>query len=368
MLAVPLALTLLLAVPVTVGQFRTSDRPPIQSTPAADAPITGFGGYNWQGSVTSISARWRVPTILQPSPPGYASTWIGAQTSVDTQGFIQLGTVEQDAGPARTGSAGPSPHAPEYLAFWSDTQRDYFPVLLGSVAPGSLVSASMVKSSSGWKLTLTDNRRRLATGLLVKVSHVAPYNLAEWLQEDPAMTLSAGQDTPYPAISSVTFDKLAVNGHRPRLSFGDAEALCTSNGVFLVPTRFAGDSFTFVPAAGAGRQYLADALALDDAESRYDVTLQSWPKDSPATRRAAVQALASAISTNRSVVASQAWPSSAQPSVDRVVKVQEAGLGYLNFWLSSGGVASGDPPDIPPIDRVTPAADQLRSALGLPPL
>jgi hypothetical protein len=362
------SLILLSAFHMKAGGTCTGDCSPIQSPSTAQAPITGFGGYNWQGTVTSMSARWRVPTILPSSRPGYASTWIGVQTSVNSQGFIQLGTVEQEVGPEPSGSTAVSPRPPEYFAFWSDTQRDFFPVSLGPVAPGSLVSALMVKSSSGWKLTLSDNRRRLATGLPVRVSHTAPYNQAEWLQEDPAMTLAAGHDTPYPAISPVTFDGLVVNGRQPRLSFDDAQALSSSNGVFLVPSRFVDDSFTLVPAAGAAEQYLRDAISLDNANSQYDVALQSWEKDSPTTRRAVIQALVSAISTDRSAFANQAWPPSDQSLVDQVVKVQGAALGYLNFWLTSGGVATGNPPDIPPFDRVTPAADRLRSALGLPPL
>jgi hypothetical protein len=361
-----LSLILLLAVQVTGGTGQGNGSP-IQSPPAAEAPITGFGGYNWDGIVTSISARWNVPTILQSSAPGYASTWIGAQTPVNNQGFIQLGTLEQD-GPEQSGSAAASPHSPQYFAFWSDTQRGFHPVSLGTVVPGSLVSASMVKSPSGWRLTLSDNLRRLATGLLVRDSPSHPYNQAEWLQEDPVMTASVGRDLPYPALSPVAFIDLVVNGHHPRLSFDDAQALSSSNGVFVVPSRFTDDSFTMGPAVGAAKQYLRDALSLDNANIPFEATLRSWNKDSAATKRTAVQAFVAAISANRSALAGQVWPRSAQPLIDQVVKVQAAAVGFLNFWLTSGGVASGDPPTIPSVDLITPTADRLRSVLGLPPL
>lgn len=361
------SLIVVLAASVT-GGTDGDNASPIQSPPAAQAPITGFGGYNWDGTVTSIGAQWNVPTILPSSAPGYASTWIGAQTPVNDRGFIQLGTLEQDGGAEQPRSAASSPHAPQYFAFWSDTQRGFHPVILGTVAPDSLISAAMVKSPSGWKLTLTDNLRRLATGLLVRDSPSDPYNQAEWLQEDPVMTVSVGHDLPYPALSPVAFIDLAVNGHHPRLSFDDAQALSSSNGIFMVPSRFTHDSFTMAPAAGAAKQYLRDALSLDNANIPFAAALRSWHTESAATKRAAVQAFVAAISANRSALAGQAWPPSARPLIGQVVKVQKAAVGFLNFWLTSGGVASGDPPAIPSVDLITPTADRLRSVLGLPPL
>src|SRR5579863_1766322 len=61
------------------------------------APFTGFGGYNWFGTVTDLGAQWRVPTISSTSSPGYASTWIGVQNGVNNQ-FVQVGVTENDFG------------------------------------------------------------------------------------------------------------------------------------------------------------------------------------------------------------------------------------------------------------------------------
>jgi hypothetical protein len=42
-------------------------------------PLTGFGGYQWFGAVTQISAHWVVPSFVSKWVLGQASTWVGAK-------------------------------------------------------------------------------------------------------------------------------------------------------------------------------------------------------------------------------------------------------------------------------------------------
>src|SRR5580700_6971360 len=204
------------------------------------APITGFGGYNWYGKVSNISAQWRVPAISSSSKAGYASTWIGVQNEVNNQ-FVQIGVTENYYGD------GPV----QYQAFWSDLAEGFSPQNFGDVSPGDLVSVSMVRSNRGWALDFVDKSRHLKGKRFVKLSQSVPFTQGEWIQEDPSPSTNTAQDLPYPHISNVAFQGLRVNGVAPKLNTSDGQVLIASDGTIRVPSAFRHDSFSLTAPTGA---------------------------------------------------------------------------------------------------------------------
>jgi len=81
-----------------------------------------LAGYVWHGHVRAVAAAWTVPGILDRSPDGHASTWIGAQApgSASPGPFIQVGITEDRFGPTSLGA-----HPRLYQAFWSATQLKF---------------------------------------------------------------------------------------------------------------------------------------------------------------------------------------------------------------------------------------------------
>ena len=331
----------------------------------AIAPITGFGGYNWKGDVNSISARWQVPTIDPASHAGYAATWIGAQATVSDRAFVQLGIIEHQMGPVRSDhSRGNS----EYEAFWSDSNRHYFPVELGAVLPGTIVNAAMTRTGSGWKLTLSDGARQLASGLNVHQATAVPYDQGEWIQEDPPPTNMATHDVPYPAMSTVTFQQLRINGGVPQLTFADAKALASNAGVDLVPTQISSDTFSLLPATGAAKQWLVDAVSIDDAGARLERELSHWSRDTETERAQAVAAYVSAITDNASILAEQTWPDSVRADMSQELQDLGRSIDFLKGWLTLVRANETSIPANPVGHEVTAEADRIREALGLPPV
>ena len=229
----------------------------LTGTPAAQGATTGaipgggFGGYRyWPTSVRSVEATWQVPVVLEGSPDGNASTWIGAQNDRGGYPFIQVGTVEE----AFFGL-----HAS--FAFWSDTTVGFHPqIMFGPIHGGDTVAVDMQRHGGTWHLSVDDltSQKILATN--VSYGAGAAFTQAEWLQEDPVpdapgtTNLIAGSDSPYPKLSNARFTQVLLNGHAPVLELGNGQTLMATGGVFRVPTVFDGDAFGLLPPVGLGRR------------------------------------------------------------------------------------------------------------------
>jgi hypothetical protein len=295
----------------TPGAKASTSPLPIPST-----PFTGFGGYDWFGTTTSISARWVVPTILtteQNEQGVSASTWIGSQSST-TNAFIQLGVTEQ-----RFTSAPPA-----YEAFWSDTRLGFLAQPIHVVAAGDDVSASMTQGAAGWTLQIDDLTADWTRTVRTDDEAGAHFTQGQWLQEDPPPSLHTARDLPYPATTLVAFTDVKINGRTPVLPFDDAQALSGFGGIFLVPTSFRDDGFALPPAHGAARQYLADAARYDAVLETVDNALiASSEPPSAAQRRRAVGRLVDAMTAFDSSLATQTWPASAAADMRQLVHADE---------------------------------------------
>jgi Peptidase A4 family len=322
------------------------------------APITGFGGYNWFGKVSDISAQWRVPTISSTSKAGYASTWIGVQNEVNNQ-FVQIGVTENDYGD------GPA----QYLAFWSDLAEGFSPQNFGDVSPGDLVSVSMVRSNRGWALDFVDKSRHLKGKRFVKLSQSVPFTQGEWIQEDPSPSTNTAQDLPYPHISDVAFQRLQVNGDAPKLTMSDAQVLIASGGTIRVPTAYHDDSFSLVAPTGAAGQYLGDEQSLDAALSEFNLQLATWNSASASEEEAVASSLSNALKSDVTSLSSQTWPASSSAAVRRLIQSDRTQLNDLKSWAHDDYDTRG--PAFTrfqqQFNRSSNLVDDLRLSLGLPP-
>jgi hypothetical protein len=330
-----------------------------QMASASFHPPTGFGGYNWFGNVTQVSARWRVPSIASTSAAGHASTWIGAQDDDAQPPFIQLGTTEDKFSPTQT----------FYNAFWSDPHVGFHPQPIERIRGNDLVSAAMVRQPSGWELTFDDLSSGQDKRLTVHYGVGASFNQAEWLQEDPtADTNTAAVDLPYPAMATVTFHDLRVDTQVPSLYLINGATLLANGGVFLVPSAVQHDAFSLRPPRGAADSYLVAASKLDAVIAAFQVDTLHWTSLSHAKRFDAAFTLYGAYGINAFDLAFHRWPAKAHKAVlalfhqdqrvqHAVVAWTHSGLSITSNSFTTMSIAQGD----------GPLADQVRAELGLPP-
>jgi hypothetical protein len=322
-------------------------------------PSTGFGGYSKTGKVREIGASWKVPEILSSSKPGVASTWIGAQTSVNND-FIQIGVNEFAF---KSG-------APAYQLFWSDTAEKFHPHNLGDVHAGELINVSMTKNATGWRLRVRNQSKSLSVSKQVNYAASVSFTMAEWIQENPAPAMVSARDTPYPNIDNVTFQKLKVNGRSPRLQRSDGQVLIASSGAIRVPTLVLHDSFTFLAPKGAARQYLIDARRLDAGVSIFDAAEVRWSTTSTKERRQDVLALIDILKKNVGVFESQTWPKATRAPLSKLDTLTTSEISEFQAW--SRTTMSLDAPDYTKFMAALPEhddlVDQIRASLDLPPL
>ncbi len=343
------------------------------SNRSATSPIplsnpNGFGGYVWRGQVTAVGAQWRVPSVSASAAIGWSGTWIGVQGRSGQ--FIQLGTYSNQApGLAGTG--------PQYGVFYSDTTAGFRALTITRLSrPGDRIAFAMHETSTGWALDVHDLTAGWAKHLDVPYRPGGTYNLAEWIQEDPSEALSSGTNAPYAVTSVVSVDHLAVDGRPPHLSYLDASALLTSNGVYLVPTAEVDDGFTLAPAHGFERQYLQDVQASDAKlsallipvdENDFSV-LQAGGQLSPAALanlRVVIGQVASVYAKVAMQLGEQSWPARALPAIQREERVGVAYAAMLRAWAADQGSVQS----LPGLLHYLPfrrAVTQARHALGLP--
>jgi len=327
-------------------------------TPVYIAPLTGFAGYHWLGDVHQISAQWRVPAIAAKTSVGHASTWIGAQGNGDNSPFIQVGVTEDKGGP---GDA-------FYEEFWSDTAVSFHPHPLGVVDPGDLISASMTRENQGWSLTVDDQTSKTPVTKLIAYGVGASFTSGEWIQEDPTDSAQAAVDLPYPETSTVSFQRLMVNGQPPHLDLTDGQVLIAADGIILVPSTVRQDAFTLAPPTGVAATYLHDAAGLDAAVSAYSVEIASWSSLPLATRTIDVQHLSAAYQTNASELKAQQWPRAARPDVLVLTNQLLRLVSDLRAWTAAGLQTKGNVYLTLRSDQeIAPVADKVRADLGLPP-
>lgn len=337
------------AVLATVLVACSGERHPL-SVP--NTPVTGFGGYHLRAPVTELEGDWVVPAITGGSPTAHASTWIGAQNQDDA--FIQIGTTEDDW----LGK-------PAYNAFWSDTDVGFRPQELLPLRPGDEVSARLVKGATGWSGTIEDS----TTGRVVSVPpsvHYAPYSamqVSEWAQEDPAIP-DGSDDEPYPNMTQVTFTNLKANNQAPPLSYKDATALASPNGIVLIPSGVQNNSFRLQQGTPSQEQYLRNIGALDLA---YNLFAEPGVRGGGTTAGNG-RALIGAIDTFDSQVSTEQWPANSVLDIQRLVAHDRTLVQDLQTW-EAAGESRARLTQVSADTQLNPQlSNAIRADLGIPPI
>ena len=339
----------------------------VSTRPTLFVPVTGFGGYIWRGTTHEIAAQWVVPTILGITPDASASTWIGAQDRLGGA-FVQLGTIEEE----RALPASPLDWEPHYLAFWSDTSLGFRARSIGVVFASDRVSADMVRKPTGWVLMFSDSTKGWNRTIDTRYGDKQSFSEGEWLQEDPAVSLRAAADLPYPMMTSTLFYHLTINGHRPGLSYRDARILLATGGIFMVPTVIYNDAFALNPAQGAAREYLADVAQFAAQVEGFLLPLsERGSRISNTERQSDLAKVFAAYEAFDAQLSSQDWPSSVEGNVIAVVLANERFIHDLRRYgpklLSARDLGPESARFGSDLQLLIRAEAALHAKLGLPP-
>jgi hypothetical protein len=329
----------------------------------SDAPFGPFAGYVWIGSVHSIGASFTVPRIASGSPLSEASSWIGVQGAGPPARFVQIGEIE-----SRLWSRQKQKTADVYATFWSDTAHHFKPQSLFGVSPGDTLSAALTLAHKHWMLAITDDTSRNKARFSIDDEADAPFNQAEWLQEDPGRENDHAR---YPQMAPPVFQDLTVDAAKPSRAILLSQWMSV-NDRDLAPTTLHDGSFTLgqAPAASAGAaQYLRLFAVAGAAFDKFETERPSW------TVKAAYQQIATASSQFitathsgiRSLVAAR-WSKQIRRLVRSFAHMTNILLEHARppTLLTASSFAAWNSKLTEASDRAVPAAAKLRLALGLP--
>ena len=239
----------------------------------SDAPFGPFAGYAWIGSVHSAGASFTVPRIASGSARNEASTWIGVQGQGPPARFVQIGAIER-----RLWSRQKQETVDGYGTFWSDTARHFEPQPLFLVSAGDTLSATLTLANKRWTLAITDDTSGKHARFSIGDEAGAPFNQAEWTQEDPGRKNDHAR---YPQMAAPVFQDLTVNSAKPSPVVLRSQWMSVNHSN-LAPTVPREDSFTLkrAPAvSAAAAQYLR--LSAAAAADRFETERANWNAKTP---------------------------------------------------------------------------------------
>jgi hypothetical protein len=321
----------------------------------------GFAGYQAIEPVTTISADFKIPTVLPGSAEGVASTWIGASSNLSA--FIQVGAVE--AAHSSSGHGGGA--IDRYEAFWSDTRLDFAPHPLGILESGDEVSVQMSQTGEGWLLRLRDKTSGFVTSFQSHYGAGLRFDISSWMQEDPISRLKPFENLQYPQLAATNFSKLEVNGTVPTLRLNNAVAMFVSGGPILVPAPVKDDGFSVVPPTGYAKQYLIDVAPYNLSLVIYLYSLD-MPQVSNLDRLAAARGLLHALKVLDDQVSSQMWPTAVDDDLAAFLRLNGEYADVLRASIDAGHpiprdlgktFKGGSPSELSAI---------IRAKLGIPPI
>jgi hypothetical protein len=135
---------------------------------------TNWSGYADTGSgFNKVTGSWKEPTGSCGSGTSLAAFWVGID------GYSS-GSVEQD-GTLIECSGG----TPAYFSWWEMYPSNDVQVVGESVEPGDTISASVVRSGSSYKLTVTDAQHTANSFTTTQSCSSCANSSAEWIAEAP---------------------------------------------------------------------------------------------------------------------------------------------------------------------------------------
>jgi hypothetical protein len=184
-----------------IGQHGTDHQVPGSAsgvTGQANVSSTNWSGYADVGANTysSVSGNWVEPAATCGSTASYAAFWVGLD------GYSSS-TVEQDGTliECMGGTA-------FYYSWWEMYPTNAIQIVSSAVAAGDAISASVVRTGTSYKLTLTDSTNPAASFTTTQACTSCVNSSAEWIAEAPS---SGGGVLPLADFGSWTETGAAVS-------------------------------------------------------------------------------------------------------------------------------------------------------------
>jgi Peptidase A4 family len=333
----------------------------------SDAPFGAFAGYAWIGNVRSVDASFTVPRVASGSPLGEAATWIGAQGTGPPARFVQIGALE-----GRFWSPEKQKVIDAYFTVWSDTARHYKAKVLFPVSPGDQLSAALTLARGHWTLAITDDTSRKKARFSIGAEAEAPFDQAEWTQEDPG---NPNNHARYPQITAPVFQHLTINSTEPSPA---QLALYTEwmsvNHTTLAPTAVHDGSFTLHPApavSAAAAQYMRLFTSAGAVSERFATNRSSWtPKTPYAHIVSATLRLVEATGKADHALLAARWPEQISALVRASANANAAFVEHARppTLLTPATFATWNSTLTGASELAVKAGSKLRAALGLPGL
>lgn len=219
-------------------------RAPAVRTAVRAAPEIKVGGggdieksSNWSGYAETaggyhaVTGTWVVPTGRPTTGSRYAAQWIGIDGDGDDD-LIQTGTMVEVV----DGSVSYAP--------WWEILPASATFIDKPVAPGQTMTASIVRGTSGWVITLSNGTWTFT----ITKQYSGPGKSVEWIDEAPEV---GGAIVDIAKTTKVTFSSLTANGANPDLVHSDAIELVQHGKVRESPSVPSSTKNAFTMAYGA---------------------------------------------------------------------------------------------------------------------
>jgi len=204
----------------------------------------GWASSNWSGyavtgangTYTSVTGQWTVPSVSSTRSATYSSNWIGIDGFNDSN-LIQTGT-ESDY---YSGSA-------HYYAWWEILPAAETRISSISVQPGDVMTAAINQVSAGvFTIVITDTRG--SQTFTTQQSYKGQLSSAEWIEEAPSL---GGRIATLAHYKSPTpFDPGTANGASPHLVASEGGVMIQGRSQVSTPSAPDGDADGFNMAYGS---------------------------------------------------------------------------------------------------------------------
>jgi len=197
-------------------------------------------------------------------------------------------------------------------------------VSLFTVSPGDHVSAALILTSAGWRVSIMDASSGMRKSFRTRDDSHGAFNLAEWLQEDPTKD-SDGAPEPYPQLGSVRFTHPAVNGTPTRYATVDSQWMSVNSRDFA-PTPLSHSTFIVTPTAltTAGSRYLKLVSDTNRTQSAFEQATLGHTATAGSSVQAQARAVVRGLTGYSQGLAHANWPQAAEPSARRLTTQADA--------------------------------------------
>jgi hypothetical protein len=228
---------------ISIPIFSLSGMPAASAPTAVNSGVSADTSLNWsgyvasQGTFTSVSGTWTVPSVANTAAqPAADATWVGIG-GVSSHDLIQAGTQAI----TNSGSGNNVTYQAWYELLPSDMQTISLPV-----HAGDSVSVSLAETSSNvWTISFTNHTT--GSTYTTNVNYNSSLSSAEWIEEMPTANIGF---IPLDNFGSVSFSGASAvdNGDTVTIAGANAQAISMitqGNQTLATPSALGSDGASF---------------------------------------------------------------------------------------------------------------------------